>query len=412
MKPTFSFLSAVILSACAVTFIALTATNKKNVVISEPLNGVTENTSERIQWEIARLCDPSTGMIPSYIRQKELAYAATLPNDADGSSVRGMAGLTWLNRGPWNVGGRTRACAIDIANENRIIAGTCSGGMWLSTDGGTSWTMTNTASQLKSATCVVQDVRPNHRNVWYYGSGEGYGASASASGTGGYYQGDGVFKSTDNGVTWQQLMSTSGGNPNSFTTNWQVVWNMAIDISAHDTIQEVYAATIYGIYRSINGGINWTAVRSGNAYYTDVAVDSTGVVYVTQSSDAGPQKGLWRSTNGINYTNITPPGFAAEYKRVVIGINPNNKNEVYFLGNTPNSGKITYDYFGRPVYSSFWKYTYVSGDGSGAGGIWQDLSMNLPSSGGPFDQWNTQNSYDIVVRVKPGSPNTVFIGGT
>ena len=37
-----------------------------------------------------------------------------------------------MSRGPWNVGGRTRALAIDVANENRMLAGGISGGMWLS----------------------------------------------------------------------------------------------------------------------------------------------------------------------------------------------------------------------------------------------------------------------------------------
>lgn len=63
-------------------------------------------------------------------------------------------------------------------------------------------------------------------------------------------------------------------------------------------------------------------------------------------------------------------------------------------------------------WNSLWKYKYISGNGSGAGGIWQDRSLNLPSTGGLFDKFQSQGSYDLVVKVKPNDTNTVFIGGT
>lgn len=370
--------------------------------------GMVHGASKRLKWEVSRLADPATGRIPDNIRQLELAFGATLPNDLQVD--RSMASLTMTNRGPWNVGGRTRAFGVDINNENRLLAGSCSGGMWLSTNGGTSWAQTNTLSQLKNATCLVQDKRPTHTNTWYYGSGEAYGASASG-GSGAYYLGDGVFKSTDGGLTWTPLSATSSGNPNSFTTGWQLVWNIVNDNSANDSIDEVYAAIYGGITRSLNGGTSWTTVIGGSSYFTDVQVTTTGVVYATCSDD-GTQKGIWRSDSGTAFTNILSVGFPTAYNRIVSGINPNNENEVYFLANTPGFGKVTYNYLGTPEWNSFWKYTYVSGSGAGAGGTWQDLSMNLPATGGMFDKWGVQGSYDMVVRVKPGSSNTVYIGGT
>src|SRR6185295_15365395 len=56
--------------------------------------------------------------------------------------------------------------------------------------------------------------------------------------------------------------------------------------------------------------------------------------------------------------------------------------------------------------------TYISGDGSGAGGSWQNLSANLPYDGSLFGNFNSQGGYDLVVSVHPNRPNTVFIGGT
>ena len=413
MKSNFTFLSVLVFSVSAIAFIASSGTafnNKKSEKgITASREGMENDALERMAWEVKRLADPATGRIPDNIRQLELAFAATLPNDLQ--IDRGMMSLTMTNRGPWNLGGRTRAFGVDVSNENRLLAGSVSGGMWFSTNGGTTWAQSNTLSQLKNATCLVQDKRATHTNVWYYGSGEAYGASASGGGA--YYLGDGVFKSTDGGVSWQSLASTAGGGPSGFTTGWQLVWNVATDVSANDSIAEVYAAIYGGVMRSLNGGTTWATVLGGSpsSYFSDVEVTTTGVVYATLSDD-GLKKGIWRSDSGTAFTNIIPAGFPTAYNRIVSGINPNNENEVYFLANTPGFGKVTFNYLGDPEWNSLWKYTYISGSGAGAGGVWQDLSMNLPNTGGQFDRWQVQGSYDMVVKVKPGASNTVYIGGT
>ncbi len=412
MKKTFPIFICIAFSISALGYMASNEPikNKKDNKHKASGGGMEADAQGRMVWELRRLADPSTGKIPDNIRQKELTFASTLPNDGQVTSLSDRAALTIVNRGPWNVGGRTRAFGIDISNENRLLAGSCSGGMWLSTDAGLTWNMSNTLSQLKNATCLVQDKRPGHTNVWYYGSGEAYGASAGGGGS--YYLGDGLFKSTDNGLTWLPIASTAGGIPNGLSASgFQLDWNVANDISAPDSVEEIYLATYGFVYRSINGGTTWTAIRSGDSYFTDVAVTTTGVVYATLSDD-GTQKGIWRSANGTAFTKITPLTFPTAYNRIVMGINPSNENEIYFLANTPGFGKVTYNYLGDAEWNSFWKYTYVSGNGDSAGGTWQDLSINLPATGGQFDKWSVQGSYDMVVRVKPNEPNTVFIGGT
>lgn len=369
-----------------------------------------DGPSERLQWEYNRLVDPATGKIPTNIREKELEFAVTLNKNAS-NKANALEPLFWTNRGPINLGGRTRALAIDVSSEDVILAGAVSGGMWKSINGGTSWYKTTSPEIQQSVTCIAQNTRPEKRNIWYYGSGEGYGSSAS--GDGAFFMGSGMYKSIDNGETWTSITSTASNTPTTFDNIWDVIWNIATDAS-NETQDEVYAATYGAIWRSVNGGTNWAAVRgsaSGDAYATDVAVTPSGVVYATVSSD-GTGKGIWRSIDGTTWTSIIPPSFPTTYNRIVIGIDPNNENNVWFLGETPGGGKTTTNYQGDPEQNSLWKYTYITGNGSGADGSWTNLSANLPQNGTEFDNFNSQGGYDLLVRVSPFNSNHVIIGGT
>lgn len=377
-----------------------------------------EDLSERQAYDLARLAGPD-GIIPEHIREKELAFSATLPSDRSvarfGPNAQSQA--VWNQRGPWNVGGRTRAFGIDQEDENHLIAGSTSGGIWTSFDGGTTWTKVTPSLSYHGVSCLAQDMRPGHDSVWYAGSGEAYGQSASGGSA--YYLGNGVLKSTDNGATWFPLTVTVTNTPQTFESFWDFQWNVVLD--ENDTVNDVvYVANLGGIYRSMNGGTTWTTVRGGSlsaySYFTDVAVTKdSGIVYATLSSD-GPQKGIWRSIDqGTTWTRISTSMFGDSLcNRVVMGINPQNENEIYFLGNSEGLGMPDTNFQGDIEYNTLWRYTYIGGDGSGPNGMWEDLSMNLPTGQqwGVFSDFNAQGSYDLVVQVKPDDSNTVFIGGT
>jgi hypothetical protein len=365
--------------------------------------GKTDDPYGRLQYDYLRLRNPSTGKIPDDIRSKELVFARYLPKSEDlrkGQDQRIQMG-TWNSRGPYYVGGRTRALTLDVNDENIILAGGVSGGMWRSTNGGGSWTNTTRPEELHSISCIAQDTRPGKTNIWYYGTGEFRGNSASGGGAS--FRGDGIFKSTDGGQSWQVLPSTHLGTPQWFDGDFDYVWNIVTDPS-NASEDEVYAAVYGGIKRSVNGGSSWTNVL-GTMYsgaYTDVAITSGGVVYATMSYD-GSSKGIWRSPDGVNWTQITPTGWPGAYVRIVIGIAPSNENIVYFLAHTPNGGKNDH---------SVWKYTYLSGNGSGSGGQWENRSANMPAFGGIVGDFDSQGSYDLVCQVKPDDEDVVFIGGT
>ncbi|MFN6091204.1 MAG: T9SS type A sorting domain-containing protein [Bacteroidota bacterium] len=379
------------------------------------MEGAEEDLRLREEWDRERLADPRTGEIPKMMREKELSFVSTIPGNQT-NTRSAMSQINYDFRGPFNLGGRTRAFAIDVTNDNILLAGSASGGLWRSTDAGATWTRVTTLGSYQGVNAIAQDKRPGHTNTWYYLTGEAYGTSASGGSA--FYLGNGMYKSVDGGLTWTSLASTSSGTPQTFDNIWDVTWAVATD-NGNLSQDVLYAAVYDGIYRSVNGGTSWSLVKGGGgasslqAYFTDVAVSPTSVVYATISSDgAVAQKGIWRSVGGTSWTNITPSNFPVNYDRIVAGIDPNNENIVYFFGPTPGYGKVSTDFLGDTLYNSLWKYEYISGTGAGAGGVWTDLSQNLPGNIGVFNGMNTQGGYDVVVKVMPGNSNAVFLGGT
>ncbi|MFC2129913.1 T9SS type A sorting domain-containing protein [Bacteroidota bacterium] len=375
------------------------------------------NQKERLLWEFMRLRDPSTGKIPCNIKQASLKYAMTLPGSINQirSKKEHLLAESWNLRGPVNIGGRTRALALDVLDENIMIAGGVSGGMWRSEDAGSSWVKTTKPEQLQSTSCITQDIRQGKENIWYVGTGEYFNIY-------GGLRGDGVYKSTDAGRSWFQLESTLSNTPQSWDNGFDYVWNIVTD---HTKLDEdaVYAATAVGaIVRSTDGGDTWKTVLGGfgNIYswFTDIAITSSGVFYATLSQKTFAEEasssvmGIYRSMDGINWTEITPEFIPPKYRRIVIAIAPSDENQVYFLAETPGSGKLTTNTRGDSLWHSIWKYIFVSGDGSGAGGIWEDRSENIPCPERIRSQFNSQGSYDLVIKVKPDDPDVVFIGGT
>ncbi len=362
----------------------------------------------RVRWEHERLRDPATGRIPADMRVRELAFASALPERPAYRADDGSGGAAWTFRGPGNVGGRTRALAFDVSDPTgrTLLAGGISGGMWRTTDDGASWTLTTGSDDFIGVSAVAQDTRAGRQSTWYYGTGEFVGSSASEAGA--IYRGHGIFKSLDGGRTWAQLPSTAQGTQTEFDSPFDYVYRVVTDPS-NPQADELYAACIGGIQRSTDGGSSWTSVLGSTqpnetAYFTDVVILPNGVLYAALDSASG-QRGIWRSNSGTSWTKISPANFPATYDRVVLGVSPANPNQVWVAA----SGTLT------ATNHSLYRYTYISGDGSGVGGEWLDRSThlaNLPL--GPHNDnlaFNSQGGYDLVVAVKPDDPDFVVLGG-
>ncbi len=401
--------NTVLIPAIAMTLFSI---GQAAIAETPKASGKNEDLQGRLRQEYMMLRDPATGEIPNDIRALELRYARRLPVAGQVPVINGfetVQSTTWSSVGPFNVGGRTRALAVDVSNPDVILAGGVSGGVWRSTDNGVSWQKTTLPDQLQSVSCIAEDTRPGHTNVFYCGTGEAEGNSASGSGANSAYRGNGIFKSTDDGQSWFPLTSTEVNTPEAFVSNFQYIWNIATDSTIHSE-GVLYAATYGAIEKSTDGGASWTMVL-GNGHsgqFTDVNVTPTGVVYATMSSDAGQYAGIWTSTTGDSgtFVNIIPTAWPPVYRRIVLDSAPSDPSIVYFLAETPGAGKVMSVGSGGTDGTSLWKYT------SGAQSPWQNLSANVPALGGQRGNFDPQNSYDMLIKVKPDNPDFVVIGGT
>ncbi len=369
----------------------------------QPMGEGAQQTRAQFEWE--RRHDPATGLVPPDIRRKELAFAKTLPHRSDAKS------LTWTWRGPRNRGGRTRAFAVDRTDTQRLLAGGVTGGMWLSEDAGITWQKTSAPEAITSSSCIVQDPRTGRDSTWYYGTGENYGVVSGTSFSA-LLPGDGIFKSTDAGHTWAQLPATIAGDHEHYTRNgsFKQVNGIVVDPTRNDS-DVVLAAVYNGIFRSNDGGAGWTPVlgldtTTGQvSTYSELLVSTAGVYYAIISAGS-PSKGVWRSTDGLAWTQITPSGWSIQAGRAVAALDPQGEDTLWvFVNSSANTTQL-------------WRYAYLGGNGSGAGGQWTNKTPNLPNGSCTgyftfdFGYINTQGGYDMCIAVHPDSSHVVYVGGT
>jgi photosystem II stability/assembly factor-like uncharacterized protein len=361
-------------------------------------------------YDWMRFANPNTGMVPANIKQKEMEFAATLPSNY----TKTIGG--WQHRGPVNVGGRTRTIAMDVLNEDIMLAGGVTGGIWRTTNGGQNWEKVTEQLQMHSVTSIVQDTRPGHESTWYAGTGEYYSIVSHVTWDA-RYSGNGIMKSTDNGLSWTVLSSTTSDTPETYIDNGDMdfVWRMVTDPS--DLTNDVVLAAVYnGVYRSEDGGDSWSQVLGFNVGlndngcdFLDLVVTPGGVFYCTLSS-TGPDKGVYRSDDGITWNHIEPTTFPVTYGRLTMAVNPLNEDIIWLFGSASTGFAGGHGVF---------RYEYLSGDGSAAGGLWDDRSAGLPDTtcfltdiNAEIGALSTQSSFDVHIGIHPTDTNTIFIAGT
>ncbi|MDP6921702.1 MAG: hypothetical protein QGH06_01895, partial [Lutibacter sp.] len=183
--------------------------------------GIPPNKYQERMWELTM--DPATGRPHP---ERLFALQASLRGATTTNKVPGgpEAYSSWQERGPNNVGGRTRALMFD-PNDNthkRVFAGGVSGGLWVNqdiTDANSSWSLVDMPENL-AVSCLAYD--PNNTNTFYLGTGESY--------VSGGVNGNGVWKSTDAGNSWTQIFGGVTGET-TFETNTKLSVDSPVSIA-------------------------------------------------------------------------------------------------------------------------------------------------------------------------------------
>ncbi|MBV6645296.1 MAG: hypothetical protein KI790_07590, partial [Cyclobacteriaceae bacterium] len=296
-------------------------------------------------------------------------------NKKSGRSMDAIAGVSWQERGPNNVGGRTRALMFDPndATGSKVWAAGVAGGLWFNNDissGSSTWQNVDDFWANLAISCIAYD--PSATQTFYVGTGEGF-FNADA------VRGAGIWKSTDGGTTWSQLSSTT-------TADFHYVQKIGITSTGI-----IIAATREGLFRSSNGGASWSQLFSGR--FADVEVASNDDIYASEGIFT---TGILRkSTNGgSSWSTVTP---ATGGERIEIAISPSNPGTVYAVASSGSN--------------IAWMRKSTNG-----GGSW--TSITVP----PYVEQSCSNSatndfsrgqawYDLILTVHPTNPNIALVGG-
>lgn len=329
----------------------------------QPKDKSATNPDERYKQWFMQHAD-AKGNIPFDGLVKAKEHVDKMPQTRDA----GIWNWEWL--GPGNIGGRIRAIAIKPDNADIIFIGSASGGLWKTTNGGTSWSVVNDFLPSLAISSIVYD--PTNLNTMYASTGEGNGLAKP---------GAGIFKSTDSGSTWTQLASTNNNN-----------FKLVFRLAHHQDSTGVLYATTYdppGVWKTNNGGTTWTEILNPPFFTEDIKISPHNPAHLL----VGAYGGAFRSTDyGHTWDTLTNNDtlngkLPRESFRCEISFCQSNPNRIY-LSMQRNDGKL---------YRS---------DDNGVNWVLKNGTTSFFRDGG-----GNQGNYDQALWVNPTNSNHVVVGG-
>jgi photosystem II stability/assembly factor-like uncharacterized protein len=352
------------------------------------------NSFKRLEW-FYRPRMNEQGIFPGDFidmqKQREILKMQNQP-DLAGS------GEQWTSLGPvgvdfitdptvsqWGiVSGRVKGLAVHPTDPNIVYAGSGGGGIWKSTDGGQTWA--DKSGELHLLTFGSIAIDPSNPAVIYAGTGE-YVIGLTER----FYWGDGMYKSTNGGDSWEKI-NAGFGSVTHFTALAVSPHNPNIVMAAIAKNLE-NAAPNEGIWRSSDAGVHWTCVLPGEGMW-DIAFHPTdpNTAWVA-CGNAQPQAGILVSHDGgLTFTQSSAGLPVTNHiNRLQFDICRSNPSVLYTViyNATPEPGGL-----GTTIYKSV--------DG---GASWTQISqgVNLSTAG-------EQGFYDQCIAVNPLNPNHLLSG--
>jgi uncharacterized repeat protein (TIGR02543 family) len=315
------------------------------------------------------------GNIPAdgQIRAAEQLHAMQRAQESE-PEIAGITRGTWKWIGPGNIGGRVRALLIHPDNANVMFAGSVSGGLWKTTNGGASWAVVDDFLSNMAVSSLI--IHPTQKTKMWAGTGEGF-----YNGDG--IRGAGVLYSSDGGTTWTQLASTN-------TSDFLYVNRLAISPNGATLL----AATQTGIFRSTNDGTNWTQVLANGAGLDGEVLDIDFDPTNSNKAVAGGRTGkAWYSTNGgQTWTSATGMAYATSfYGRVELAYAKSSPSTV-FASLDKGTGEVWKSTDGGQTYSLVNNSTaYLNGQGWYDNALWVDPTNANHIIVGGLDLWRSTN---------------------
>jgi len=306
------------------------------------------------------------GRVPQNARQAALDYVESKMR-THGDALQSIA--QWEAIGPFNIGGRVRSIAVHPTDGRTVWIGAADGGVWKTTDQGSSWTpvMDFENAIAMGALCVD----PSNPNVLYAGTGE-MSSNIDA------YSGAGVYKSTDGGATWKGSGLTTVG---AFS-------RMIVHPRNPNLVLAGATKNNGGLYRSEDGGATWMRT------YSDMVSDITfnpndeNEIWIGTMS-----KGVWRSTDGGKTFSLSSTGLGVDtVGRISIQVAASNPSILYAMAN---------ESAGSAAYTRIYKST-------NKGSSWSIVLNNSPNI---LNSPNAQGWYNHAIGVDPDDPNVVIALG-
>lgn len=269
--------------------------------------------------------------------------------------------------------GRINAIAFHPSDASTIYVGSPGGGIWKTTNGGSSWSNINSNLPRLGVSSIL--VHPGGADTIFIGTGDRDGGDAP---------GIGVYKTTDGGLSWVRIGSAATGMGDV---------EVGVLLMHPGNRKIILAATSGGIYKSSDGGKTWSLKISGDFRDMKFNPYNPNQVYATRiASNAS----FYRSTdNGETWIQITS-GISASYgSRMVLAVSPANASYVYLLAIDASTANFA---------------ALMRSTDSGVTFSTQSTSPNIMDYACNGSGTSSQATYDLCMTVDPIDANKVFVG--